>query len=181
MQLDTRLDADQLVYSTQAVAACTGIPVTTILAWERRYGLPRPRRSATGRRMYSDADVALLQTMRERTAEGERAEQVARALLSGDESTAGRRELPVYLPTDVQELTCLHCGDNCGELLTQRSAGRLVARFVPRPNTLYPRLDGRGRPHCGRCGGGLYREPGERRSLPPLDQAPDRRAEQGAA
>jgi len=183
MQSTPVVDTAACGYSTQAVAEATGIPVTTILAWERRYGLPQPRRTETGRRVYSESDLTLLQAMRARTADGERAEQVARDLLRcGGNPAAARRRLPVYLPTEVQELFCLHCGDACGELLTQRTAQGVVVRFVPQVGASAPRPGTDGRPRCGRCAGGLYREPGERRSLPPLlGEENAARTERGAA
>src|SRR6476620_763229 len=107
---------DAIHYSTQDVALVTGIPVTTILAWERRYGLPRPRRSDDGRRRYSQADVGLLKVMRARTAEGVRAEVAARELLEPERSPArGRRPVLAHVPTEVQEFHCLHCGETSGE------------------------------------------------------------------
>jgi DNA-binding transcriptional MerR regulator len=156
-------------YSTQAVADATGIPITTILAWERRYGVPQPRRTEGGRRLYSSADLALLRTMRDRTAQGTRAEAVARALLAGDGAS---REIPVdVLPhrnTEIREVSCLCCGELTGELQTQRIADRTLTRFVRAPRATPPARGPGGRPRCGRCGGGLYREPAEHRSLPPF-------------
>jgi DNA-binding transcriptional MerR regulator len=45
-------------YRIQAVAEMTGVPAATLRAWERRYGLPRPGRSESAYRLYSDRDVA---------------------------------------------------------------------------------------------------------------------------
>jgi len=42
------------------VSARTGIPVAGLRNWERRYGLPRPERSAGGQRRYREADCAVL-------------------------------------------------------------------------------------------------------------------------
>ncbi|MGM0595085.1 MAG: MerR family transcriptional regulator [Pseudomonadota bacterium] len=42
------------------VADLTGIAPVTLRAWERRYGLPTPRRTASGHRLYSMDEVALL-------------------------------------------------------------------------------------------------------------------------
>jgi DICT domain-containing protein len=38
----------------------TGIPVAGLRNWERRYGLPRPERSAGGQRRYRESDCAVL-------------------------------------------------------------------------------------------------------------------------
>ena len=155
--------------STHAVAQATHIPVTTILAWERRYGLPRPRRGASGERVYSPADVALLHAMRARTADGVRARVAARELLAGPGELVPTPSMRlVLLPTEVQEVHCLTCGDVSGELLTQRGAEGVRVQFALAPHAVAPRPGSDGRPRCGRCGGDLYREPLERRALPPL-------------
>jgi DNA-binding transcriptional MerR regulator len=156
-------------YSTQAVSTLTGIPVTTILAWERRYGLPRPRRAEGGRRLYSAEDVDVLRAMRARTAQGVRAQTVARSM-HGSERPAAELgpALPRVLPTQVQEISCLHCGEITGELQTQRGPRGVVSRFELAAGASRPVRGPGGRPRCGRCGGDLYREPGERRALAPF-------------
>jgi DNA-binding transcriptional MerR regulator len=162
-------------YTTQGVAQATGIPVTTILAWERRYGLPRPRRAEGGRRLYTERDVELLRAMRCRTAEGVRAELAARELRQAADGRVQivRRPALTYLPTQVEELHCLHCGHTCGELLTQHTdQGRAVRRFVLLPGGVRPTRNASGRLRCGRCSGDLFREPLERRTLPPFPPAP---------
>lgn len=42
------------------VSELTGIPPVTLRAWERRYGHPVPRRTASGHRLYSMQEVALI-------------------------------------------------------------------------------------------------------------------------
>jgi len=51
-------------YRVKTVASMTGIPRPTLVAWERRYGMLEPRRDESGYRVYSDADVALLQRLK---------------------------------------------------------------------------------------------------------------------
>lgn len=57
-------------YTVKAVAARTGVPSATLRAWERRYGVVTPRRSAGGYRLYSEADVARIQRVRALVAQG---------------------------------------------------------------------------------------------------------------
>src|SRR5438105_10141168 len=97
-------------YTTLGVAQATGIPATTILAWERRYGLPQPERGPGGRRSYSEADIAVLRAMRARTADGVRAELAARELCAPPGTLPPPRPALVYLPTEIKEVHCLHCG-----------------------------------------------------------------------
>jgi len=49
-----------LTYRISTVSRRTGIPRNTLLAWERRYGVPSPHRDPNGYRSYSDADIELL-------------------------------------------------------------------------------------------------------------------------
>ena len=47
----------QGLYPIGAVSEMTGVNAITLRAWERRYALIVPQRTATGRRLYSQADV----------------------------------------------------------------------------------------------------------------------------
>ncbi|CAA9559202.1 MAG: Transcriptional regulator, MerR family [uncultured Thermomicrobiales bacterium] len=64
-----RLKSDP-VYNTRAVVQRTGVPADTFRAWERRYGVPRPMRTAGNQRLYSERDVATIGWLRDRTREG---------------------------------------------------------------------------------------------------------------
>lgn len=52
------------------VAERTGLSVHVLRAWERRYGVVRPRRGESGRRLYSDADVDRLALLHSATRSG---------------------------------------------------------------------------------------------------------------
>ncbi len=65
-----RINTDTSLLNIKAVAQETGLKPVTIRAWERRYGLPEPERTAAGRRRYSRRDVALLHWLVARQAEG---------------------------------------------------------------------------------------------------------------
>ena len=58
------------IFNTKAVARETDVPADTFRAWERRYGIPRPQRTAGGHRLYSEHDIAIIRWLRDRTAEG---------------------------------------------------------------------------------------------------------------
>jgi MerR family transcriptional regulator, light-induced transcriptional regulator len=74
-----------------------GVSVDLLRAWERRYGIPRPVRTANGRRLYADADVDLVTAMRRRLARGMPAAEAARLAASApvraDPATDGAGEL----------------------------------------------------------------------------------------
>lgn len=57
-------------YNTRAVERETTVPADTFRAWERRYDVPKPHRTPSGQRLYSERDVALIRWLRDRTAEG---------------------------------------------------------------------------------------------------------------
>ena len=55
--------------SISEVSRRTGIPVAGLRNWEQRYGLPRPQRSPSGQRRYTEADCDLLtEVLRHRAA-----------------------------------------------------------------------------------------------------------------
>lgn len=57
-------------YRIQTVSEMTGVPSSTLRAWERRYGVPAPERTNSAYRLYSDEDVAQIQRMRDLCAGG---------------------------------------------------------------------------------------------------------------
>jgi DNA-binding transcriptional MerR regulator/methylmalonyl-CoA mutase cobalamin-binding subunit len=70
-------------YRIHAVAEMTGVPAPTLRAWERRYGIPRPGRSESSYRLYSDADVAEVRQLLVLQTRGLAPSEAARLLLEG--------------------------------------------------------------------------------------------------
>lgn len=66
-------------FRIHVVAEMTGAPAATLRAWERRYGVPRPARTASAYRLYDEHDVALVRTMMRLCSEGMSASDAARA------------------------------------------------------------------------------------------------------
>lgn len=53
------MSTDHATYTIKLVAERTGVPLHTLRAWERRYGVPKPLRGADNRyRLYDDGDIA---------------------------------------------------------------------------------------------------------------------------
>ena len=50
-------------YTVRAAARATGVSESRLRTWERRYGIPSPPRSETGRRLYEEADLAVIRRM----------------------------------------------------------------------------------------------------------------------
>ncbi|MFL6189177.1 MAG: cobalamin-dependent protein [Actinomycetes bacterium] len=69
-------------YRVAAVERMTSIPASTLRSWERRYGWPRPARAASGQRLYSDQDVAVIRFLNRRRVEGMSLSQAAGLLRS---------------------------------------------------------------------------------------------------
>ena len=57
-------------FNMKAVVRETNLKPDTLRAWERRYGLPNPRRSAGGHRLYSQRDIDTLKWLISRQDEG---------------------------------------------------------------------------------------------------------------
>jgi DNA-binding transcriptional MerR regulator/methylmalonyl-CoA mutase cobalamin-binding subunit len=57
-------------YRIHIAAQLSGVRVELIRAWERRYGVPQPQRTASGYRLYTERDVALLKRLKRLTEEG---------------------------------------------------------------------------------------------------------------
>lgn len=53
------------MYTIKHAAELTGVPVATLRAWERRYGVVTPGRTDGGYRLYDDAALDRLRTMRD--------------------------------------------------------------------------------------------------------------------
>jgi DNA-binding transcriptional MerR regulator len=50
-------------YTVKAASIATGVSESRLRTWERRYGIPRPPRSDTGRRLYTEQDIETIRRM----------------------------------------------------------------------------------------------------------------------
>ena len=75
-----------------ALAQRTGIAPDTLRKWEQRYGVLRPSRTEGGQRRYDEADVARVEWLRDRLAEGYRISEAARLLGLGADRPSGTPE-----------------------------------------------------------------------------------------
>jgi MerR family transcriptional regulator, light-induced transcriptional regulator len=78
---------DDPIYNMKAVEQQTGISAATLRAWERRYSLVEPKRTASGYRLYSERDVALLRWVRGQMNDGLTISRVV-AMLEGMRNNA---------------------------------------------------------------------------------------------
>lgn len=57
-------------YRIARAAELAGLSEEVIRAWERRYGVPRPQRTPSGYRVYTETDIAVLRRLKQLTEEG---------------------------------------------------------------------------------------------------------------
>lgn len=69
-------------YRIKAVSQLVGVSTATLRAWERRYGVPTPSRTASAYRLYSDADVHVIRTMRDLVEHGMAPAEAARTVVA---------------------------------------------------------------------------------------------------
>jgi DNA-binding transcriptional MerR regulator len=123
-------------YNLKVVIKETGIGADTLRAWERRYGLPVPQRTAGGHRLYSQRDIETIRWLMARQVEGL---SISRAvdmwkdgIQQGHDPLAATNPAPVLLPAGAGELdtlrrrwleACLDFDENAAEqVITQAFA-----------------------------------------------------------
>ncbi|MGN6412749.1 MerR family transcriptional regulator [Flexivirga sp.] len=94
-----------MTYSIGEVAALTGVSTVTLRAWESRYGVVRPQRTASSYRQYDDRDLAVLQRMHALVASGVSPRRAA-ALATGEAAAAPAPDTATALPA-LQDPTAL--------------------------------------------------------------------------
>lgn len=87
-------DALRGPFRIHVVTELTGVPEPTLRAWERRYGIPTPERTATGYRLYGPRDVEQVRELKRLCEGGMAAAEAAKLLLT-------RRDVPEASDSDV--------------------------------------------------------------------------------
>ncbi|HJO03635.1 MAG TPA: MerR family transcriptional regulator [Acidobacteriota bacterium] len=87
-------------YSIKAAAMATGVNESRLRTWERRYGIPRPDRSAKGQRQFDDGDLMVIRRMSVLINSGVRASDAAEVVLAegpaeGPEPSTPKRAHPL--------------------------------------------------------------------------------------
>ena len=84
-------------FNLKVVLKETGIAADTLRAWERRYGLPMPQRSAGGHRLYSQRDIEIIKWLMKRQDDGL---SISRAVdLWNEQLASGTDPLAGLVPT----------------------------------------------------------------------------------
>jgi MerR family transcriptional regulator, light-induced transcriptional regulator len=86
-------------FNLKVVLNETGLAADTLRAWERRYGLPTPQRTAGGHRLYSQYDIETIKWLIARQAEGL---SISRAVyLWNDHIASGNDPLAGHTPAGI--------------------------------------------------------------------------------
>ncbi len=83
-------------FRIHTVSELTGVPEPTLRAWERRYGIPKPERSASGYRLYAASEVEQVRDLRRLCDEGMAAAEAAKVVLA--QRTTAAASAPVVPP-----------------------------------------------------------------------------------
>lgn len=83
-------------FRIHTVSELTGVPEPTLRAWERRYGIPKPERSASGYRLYAGSEVEQVRELRRLCDEGMAAAEAAKVVLA--QRTHAAATAPVVPP-----------------------------------------------------------------------------------
>lgn len=127
-------------YRINVAAALSGVAPATLRAWERRYGVPAPRRTTSAYRLYSADDVKLVARMRELVESGVAPAQAARSLLSSGAVT------PAVEDRDRGEVDALELARDRLLSATERWDGRAIDEeltrlsFLVDAQTLYTKI-----------------------------------------
>ena len=72
------------MYTIKRVSEMVGVPVATLRAWQRRYGVVMPARSSGGYRLYRADDIAVLRRMQALVASGWSPKEASQAVAVGE-------------------------------------------------------------------------------------------------
>lgn len=127
------MEPDDSGYSIQAISERCGVNPVTLRAWERRYGLLKPSRTAKGHRRYSEQQLARVQAVVQWLEKGVPIRQV-QALLDSSSSADVTAE-PVWQQAREQALGSLEAlnlrrlEQQLNGLLADYGHARVIAEF----------------------------------------------------
>lgn len=80
-------------YTVNEVEERAKVAASTLRQWERRYGFPKPERTESGYRLYSDEDLRQIEAMKQHIAEGIPASRAAELVKNLTPAPSGPRSL----------------------------------------------------------------------------------------
>lgn len=108
-------------YTVNEVEERSKVPASTLRQWERRYGFPKPDRSESGYRLYSDGDIAHIEAMKRHIANGIPASRAADLVRSQETVSAAPRPVTALKDDFVQALVDLD-DDRADHVLSEAHA-----------------------------------------------------------
>lgn len=111
---------DTPTFNLKAVVQETGLKPDTLRAWERRYGLPQPERTAGGHRLYSQRDIDMLKWLIARQNEGL---SISRAVDLWERVSAESQDPLIAIPLPSQETA------DSRQILNLRDSGNALAHL----------------------------------------------------
>lgn len=133
------MNDDEGKYRINVVAQKTGISAATLRAWERRYGIPVPRRTESSYRVYSDEDIELIERLRALCSDGMSPSEAAKVVLAEaeePEQVSGGHSVDLYQQVQDQILETVSRFDPDGlemavnRALTLGSASVICERVI---------------------------------------------------
>jgi len=92
-------------FNLKVVLQETNLAADTLRAWERRYGLPKPQRTAGGHRLYSQYDIETIKWLLERQSEGL---SISRAIdLWNEHNTSDVDPLDSFAPSTLPSIQAI--------------------------------------------------------------------------
>ncbi len=114
------------MYTIKEASVRSGVGIPLLRAWERRYGVVAPTRTASGYRLYDDLAIDRLRAMRQLIADGWSAQQAAeRVRLSSDVELEALAHPVVPAATGTQERVTSERA-----VIEGTAAGALVTRIL---------------------------------------------------
>lgn len=93
-------------YNIKAVVQQTQVNVSTLRAWEQRYGVPQPTRTDHGHRLYSQRDIEIIKWLKKATEDGISISQAV-SLLQSDQDI----DIEVTATPERTRSKMMHVGD----------------------------------------------------------------------
>ncbi len=88
-------------FSIETVSQITGLPASSLRNWEKRFGFPRPERTAGGHRFYSQQDIHFLKNTVRRLADGQSLCEIS--ALYSKSSKNPSRSIVANLPPEISD------------------------------------------------------------------------------
>ncbi len=128
-------------YTVGAAARATGITEARLRTWERRYGIPSPARSGTGRRLYDDSDIEVIRHMARLVDQGVPAAQAAESARAGTPAPPSEAApAPAEAPEVARLVECAAAFDTAGTRLVVRGAVAAHGWARAAEDVLFPTL-----------------------------------------